>query len=200
MKPANPRILTINGGSSSIKFALFETGDSLRRILEGRIERIGLPEATFAVKGLNQADNFSRSVTAPNHTVAVGALMDWIEERIGRGALSGVGHRVVHGGPKYFDPQRITTEMVAELRQLSLFDPEHLPEEILLTEAFHRRFPDLLQVACFDTAFHHDLPRVAQLLPIPRRYEAQGVIPLPELSNRWGNAPGNPRNGSYSGA
>jgi acetate kinase len=65
--------------------------------------------------------------------------------------------------------------MVEELRRLSPFDPEHLPEEILLTEAFHRRFPDLPQVACFDTAFHHDLPRVAQLLPIPRRYEAQGV-------------------------
>jgi acetate kinase len=65
--------------------------------------------------------------------------------------------------------------MVADLRQLGPFDPEHLPEEILLTEEFHRRFPDLPQVACFDTAFHHDLPRVAQLLPIPRRYEAQGV-------------------------
>ena len=89
--------------------------------------------------------------------------------------MSGVGHRVVHGGPKYFDPQRITTEMVAELRQLSPFDPEHLPVEILLTEAFHRRFPDLPQVACFDTAFHHDLPRVARLLPIPRRYKAEGV-------------------------
>ena len=127
------------------------------------------------VKGLNQADNFSRTVTAPDHTVAVGALMDWIEERSGRDALTAVGHRVVHGGPKYSEPQRITAEMVEELRQLSPFDPEHLPEEILLTEAFHRRFPDLPQVACFDTAFHHDLPRVAQLLPIPRRYEAQGV-------------------------
>jgi acetate kinase len=89
--------------------------------------------------------------------------------------LTSVGHRVVHGGPKYSKPQRITPEMVEELRRLSPFDPEHLPEEILLTEAFHRRFPDLPQVACFDTAFHHDLPRVARLLPIPRRYEAQGV-------------------------
>ena len=167
--------MTINGGSSSIKFALFEAGDSLRRILEGAIERIGLPEATLRVKGLNQADNFSRLVAAPDHTAAVGALMDWIEERGGRDALTAVGHRVVHGGPKYSEPQRITAEMVEELRRLSAFDPEHLPEEILLTEAFHRRFPDLPQVACFDTAFHHDLPRVARLLPIPRRYEAQGV-------------------------
>jgi acetate kinase len=175
MKSANPRILTINGGSSSIKFSLFETGDSLRRILYGGIERIGLPEATLRVKGLNQEDNFSRLVTATDHTTAVGALMDWIEERSGCNALTAVGHRVVHGGPKYSKPQRITAEMVEELRRLSPFDPEHLPEEILLTEAFHRRFPDLPQVACFDTAFHYDLPRVARLLPIPRRYEAQGV-------------------------
>jgi acetate kinase len=175
MKPANPHILTINGGSSSIKFALFDAGDSLQRILEGSIERIGLPEATFEVKGLNKADSFSRVVTAPDHTAAVGVLMDWIEDRIRRGELTAVGHRVVHGGPKYSQPQRITPEMVEELHQLSPFDPEHLPEEILLTEAFHRRFPDLVQIACFDTAFHHDLPRVAQVLPIPRRYEAQGV-------------------------
>jgi acetate kinase len=175
MKPVNPSILTINGGSSSIKFAVFETGDPLRRILEGGVERIGLPEATFVVKGLNQTDSFSRLVAAPDHTLAVSILMDWIEERIRRGELTAVGHRVVHGGPKYSKPQRITAEMVEELRQLSPFDPEHMPEEILLTEAFHRRFPDLPQVACFDTAFHHDLPRVARLLPIPRRYEAQGV-------------------------
>jgi acetate kinase len=175
MKPSNPRILTINGGSSSIKFALFEAGDPLQRLLAGGIERIGLPEAFLRVKGVNPDDNFARLVTAPDHTAAVDALMDWIDKRLGRDALTAVGHRVVHGGPKYNRPQRITAEMVAELHRLSPFDPEHLPEEILLTEAFHRRFPDLPQVACFDTAFHHDLPRVARLLPIPRRYEAQGV-------------------------
>jgi acetate kinase len=175
MKPANSRILTINGGSSSIKFAMFEAGGSLRRILEGGIDRIGQPKATFRVKGETPADNFSRLVTAPDHTVAVGALMDWIEERSGRNALTAVGHRVVDGGPKYSKPERITPEMVAELHRLSPFDPDHMPEELLLTQAFHRRFPHLPQVACFDTAFHHDLPRVAQLLPIPRRYEAQGV-------------------------
>ncbi len=175
MKPASPSVLTINGGSSSIKFALFEAGDSLQRILEGGIERIGLPDAALRVKGLNQADNFSRLVTAPDHTVAVARLMDWIEERSGRDELTAVGHRVVHGGPKYGKPQRITAEMVEDLHRLTPFDPEHLPEEILLTKAFHHRFPDLPQVACFDTAFHHDLPRVARLLPVPRRYEAHGV-------------------------
>jgi acetate kinase len=101
MKPEISSILTINGGSSSIKFALFEVGDSLRRILEGGIERIGLPEAMLRVQGSNQADTFSRLVTAPNHTAAVGALLDLIEERSGREVLTAVGHRVVQGGPKY---------------------------------------------------------------------------------------------------
>jgi acetate kinase len=169
------RILTINGGSSSIKLALFEVDGSLRRILEGKIERIGLPEAIFTVKGLNKAENFSREVAAPDHMAAVAVLMDWIEEQIGCEALAAVGHRVVHGGPKYREPQRITKEMMEELRDLEPFDPEHLPEEILLAEAFHRRFPDLLQVACFDTAFHRDMPRVARILPIPRRYDRKGV-------------------------
>ncbi len=107
MKFANPRILTINGSSSSIKFALFEAGDSLRRILEGGIERIGLSVASLRVKVLNPADNFSRPVAATDHTVAVAALMDWIEDRSGRGAVAAVGHRVVHGGPKYRLPARL---------------------------------------------------------------------------------------------
>ena len=170
-----PCVMTINGGSSSIKFALFESPEPLTRLLEGSIEGVGLPKGSFTVKGVDKADNFSRPAEAPDHTTAVGLLMDWIQERIDRGALTAVGHRVVHGGPKYWEPERVTPEMIADLRQLSPFDPEHLPEEILLAAAFHRRFPDLTQIACFDTAFHHDMPRVACLLPIPRRYESKGV-------------------------
>jgi acetate kinase len=168
-------VLTLNGGLSSIKFALFEVGDSLQRMLEGAIERIGLPQATLRVKGVNPADNFSRPVTVPDYTAAVGALMDWIEERSGRDALTAVGHRVVHGGPTYSEPQRITAAMIDELHRLRPLDPEHLPLEIELIETFRQRHPALPQVACFDTAFHRTLPRVASLLPIPRRYAAAGV-------------------------
>ena len=175
MEPADARILTINGGSSSIKFALFEAGDSLQRILQGEIERIGMPETTLQVKGVNPADNFSRLVTAPDHTMAVGALMTWIEQRSGLDALTAVGHRVVHGGPKYSRPQQITAKMVEELHQLSPIDPEHLPLEIEVIEALRQRYSTLPQVACFDTAFHRTMPRVATLLPIPRRYEAVGI-------------------------
>ena len=136
---------------------------------------IGLPNATLRVKGINPADNFSKPIAATDHTAAVGFLMDWIEQRSQHDALTAVGHRMVHGGPKYWKPERITAKMIEDLHSLESFDPEHMPEEILLVEAFHRRFPDLPQWACFDTAFHHDLPRVAKILPIPRRFEAQGV-------------------------
>ncbi len=165
-----PLILTVNGGSSSIKFALFEPGDPPRRVQSGQIERIGQATARLLV-----GDAAPKDIAAPDHAAAVQVLMEWLEAGAGPGVLAAVGHRVVHGGPTYSEPQRITADMVEELRRLSPFDPGHLPEEILLTEAFHRRFPDLPQVACFDTAFHHELPRVAQVLPIPRRYEALGV-------------------------
>jgi len=175
MKPAVPCVLTVNGGSSSIKFALFEVDGTLQRVLTGEIEGIGLSKGSFKINALNQDDDISRQITAPDHTAAVNILMDWIQERFQHGELAAVGHRVVHGGPKYWAPQRITPEMIEALHKLSPFDPEHLPEEILLTEAFHQRFPHLPQIACFDTAFHHDMPRVAHLLPIPRRYDARGV-------------------------
>ncbi len=171
-KPVSPHILTINGGSSSIKFALIEAAGSLKKIFEGEIERIGLPDSAMRVKG---AHNFTQKIAAPNHTAAVGALMDWLEKQNVQETLSAVGHRVVHGGPKYSQAQRITPEMIEELRRFSPFDPDHMPEELLLIEAVERRFPHLPQVACFDTAFHHDLPRVAKILPIPRRFEAKGV-------------------------
>lgn len=175
MNSSPTRVLTVNGGSSSIKFALFEADGAMQRILDGKIERIGTPAAHMSAKGPQPSDSLSQPISAPNHQAAVDALMDWLEARIGRGELAAVGHRVVHGGPRYTEPQRITPDMIETLHQLEPFDPEHLPEEIQLTEAFFRRFPDLPQVACFDTTFHRDLPQVARLLPIPRRYEARGV-------------------------
>jgi acetate kinase len=168
-------VLTVNGGSSSIKFALFGTKHLRRRTLEGCIAGIGSSNAWFTVKSQNPADNFSRPVVAPDHSTAVQLLMDWAQEKIGPGALAAVGHRVVQGGPRHWRPQRITPGLLRSLRQLSPFDPEHLPAEILLTEALRRRFPRVPQVACFDTAFHHAMPRVAQWVPIPRRFAAQGV-------------------------
>jgi len=175
MKASGAHILTVNGGSSSIKFALFKVDGSLEGVLHGSIAGVGGPKSNFSVKDSNQSDNIEKDVAVPDLQAAVDLLLDWIEKRIDRSELSAVGHRIVHGGPKYWEPQRVTPEMIKELRELSSFDPEHLPEEIMLAEAFQRRFSAVTQIACFDTAFHHDLPRVAKLLAIPRRYEAQGV-------------------------
>lgn len=173
--PANARILTINGGSSSIKFALFEIGASLERTLAGSIQRIGSSQAIFRLEESRQANAVTHPAAAHDYAAAVAVFVDWIEERFGPEGLTAVGHRLVHGGPKYQKAQIITPGMVEELERLSQFDPTHLPAEILLIRAFQERFPGLAQVACFDTAFHHGMPRVAQLLPIPRRYEAAGV-------------------------
>jgi acetate kinase len=172
-----PRILTVNGGSSSLKFALFEQDPdrSPQRILTGEIDRIGLSDAMLRVTGLRAADDLSRPIAAPDQASAAAAVIEWIEERAGANALAAVGHRVVHGGHRYGEPGRVTPAMVEELRRLMPLDPEHLPQAIRLIEGFARWRPDLPQVACFDTAFHQTLPRVARLLPIPRRYEAQGV-------------------------
>jgi acetate kinase len=175
VKLADSHILTINSGSSSIKFALFKEDQSLPCVLHGRIECIGLPQTTFHVKGAIKEDNFSRLVVAPDHSSATDILLGWIEKQGLGETLVAIGHRVVHGGPKYNRAERITIEMISDLRKLFLLDPEHLPSEILIVEGFQRKFPNVPQVACFDTAFHHGMPRVAQLLPIPRRFEAFGI-------------------------
>lgn len=166
------QILTINAGSSSIKFALFEMGASLQRVFEGKIDRIGLSGTTLEVKGL--AENVSQTITPSNYSTAIHALIEWLDKHC-QHQLTAIGHRVVHGGPKYWRPERITSEMLKELQQFASLDPEHIPQEIQLIEAFQHEFPKLCQIACFDTAFHHDLPCVAKLLPIPRRLEALGI-------------------------
>ena len=114
MMPDNSRILTINGGSSSIKFAVFETRDALRRVLADSIERIGLPGAELVMKGSQPADNFSRPVAAPDRMAAAGLLIDRLAEHIGGDALTAMGHRVVHVGPTYSEAKRVTREMVEE--------------------------------------------------------------------------------------
>jgi len=174
MKPANPRILTINGGSSSIKFALYQVGEALERGLYGKIDRIGLSgtNLTFNDSATNHQD--SSHLATSDHKSAAISLIDWLEEQNDFESVRAIGHRVVHG-MKHTAPVLVTQDLLDELHRIRLYDPDHLPREIELIEAFRQRYPKLPQVACFDTAFHRDMPRVAKLLPIPRRYEAKGV-------------------------
>jgi acetate kinase len=175
MNSTEPSILTINAGSSSIKFALFTGNRSPRLILKGHIARIGTPDVNFFVQAAGQSEKTVQPVSAENFPAAVASLLDWIEECIKDHNLVAVGHRIVHGGRKYYQPTLVADVMIEDLRELVSLDPEHLPQAILLVESIQRRLPILLQIACFDTAFHHDMPRVAQLMPIPRRYMEQGI-------------------------
>ncbi len=174
MKSAASHVLSINGGSSSIRFAVYDVSKMPRRGLAGKIDRIGLRGTNMVVCDPSGKPQFSRHLAAADHRTAVDFLLDWLEAQPVFASVRAVGHRVVHG-MRHAEPERVTTKLLAELHRITPYDPDHLPREIELIQAFRRRHPKLPQVACFDTAFHRTMPRVARLLPIPRRYAAKGV-------------------------
>ena len=174
MKPNDSQILTINGGSSSVKFALYAAVEPLKRGLYGTVDRIGLSGTNLTFHEANGKPKARRELAAVDHKSAANSLLDWLETHPDFASVKAVGHRVVHG-MKHTEPEIVTPELLAELHRISPYDPDHLPREIELIEAFRQRHPKLPQVACFDTAFHQTMPRVAKLLPIPRRFDAKGI-------------------------
>ena len=143
-------ILTINGGSSSVKVALFETGATLEKKSAATIKS---PNSRDAADGVFQCLKFQAKLSD----------------------IAAIGHRIVHGGPRYTDHSRILPELVEELHRIAPIDPDHLPGEIALIEAFQTHCPAIPQIACFDTVFHRDLPDVAKRLPLPRKYADAGI-------------------------
>jgi acetate kinase len=174
MKSTGSHILTINGGSSSIKFALYKAGAPMERGFFGKVDRIGLSGSKLSSSDPTGSRRASIGIEAADHQAAANSLIDWLETQDGFDSIEAIGHRVVHG-MKHLEPEKVTPELLDELHGIELYDPDHLPGELELIEVFRRRHPKLSQVACFDTAFHRGMPRVAKLLPIPRRYEAKGV-------------------------
>jgi len=167
-------ILIINGGSSSIKFALYRDNKPIVRLLHGNIDRIGLRDSTLTFDDEKGDRQDTLKVEASDHRSAANFLMDWLDKQDGFSSVMAVGHRVVHG-MNHTGPELITLELLDELHRIAPYDPDHLPEEIELIEVFRQRHPKLPQIACFDTAFHSTMPRVAKLLPIPRRFDAKGI-------------------------
>ena len=167
-------VITINGGSSSIKFALYETGTPLQCSLTGKIERIGLSGTSLIFNDTYRDQQGNLAINICDFSAAADYLIDWLEEQIDFPQVSAIGHRVVHG-MQHCEPEIISQGLLDELYRIRAYDPDHLPGEIDLMEKFRQRYPDLLQVACFDTAFHRSLPRVAKLLPIPRRFDTAGI-------------------------
>ena len=168
-------VLVLNAGSSSLKFAAFNNSRTLTRIFTGGIDRIGSSKASFTLTKTDSQETERAEIPAPDHVAGLEHLLDRLSKTNSKASFDAVGHRVVHGGPHYEKPQHVDNAMLTELRRIRAFDPEHLPAEIALMECLAEKLPGTPQIACFDTAFHGAMPRVAKLLPIPRRYEAKGV-------------------------
>ncbi|HEY1921404.1 MAG TPA: acetate/propionate family kinase [Tepidisphaeraceae bacterium] len=167
-------VLTVNGGSSSIKFAVFPPGEA-NRLFSGQIERIGQSGSRLAATKEAAGAQDIRPLSAADHREAAAALIAYVQERLGSDSIAGIGHRIVHGGIHLIENQRVDDALLAELRKMQPLDLAHLPREIALIESFRKSFPSLPQVACFDTAFHRDMPNIAKLLPIPRKYHDEGI-------------------------
>lgn len=167
-------VLTINSGSSSIKFAVYKIEKTLTKLLSGKIERIGTKDATLSFSDTATLKKNSVDVAALGHAAAANFLIDWLEKQDDFVAVKAIGHRIVHG-MQHTVPEQITPALLEEFKEICSYDPEHMPGAIQLIEGFSQRYPTLVQIACFDTAFHTTMPLVAKLLPIPRRFQAMGI-------------------------
>ncbi len=169
-----PSILTLNGGSSSIRFAHYRLGAVLERLLSGKLDRIGLAKPHLRFSYADGVVHNLECSDATDYRSAIAVLLAWFDTHKIFESATAIGHRIVHG-MDHTAPQPVTCQLMAELGQLASLDPEHLPGEIALIEAVRKRAPTLPQVACFDTAFHQHMPRVASMIAIPRRFAAKGV-------------------------
>jgi acetate kinase len=180
-KPTNHKnqkdsmILTINGGSSSIKFAVFSAALLPNRQFSGQVERIGTSGAALSVTRDNSVERDTLPIVAASFHEGIQNILSCLKQRLGNSTIGSIGHRIVHGGIHLLDNQPVTPELIAELKRMEPLDLAHLPREVALIEGFRKAFPGIPQIACFDTAFHKNIPHIAQLLPIPRHYQNAGV-------------------------
>jgi len=174
VKIAKNTVLTINGGSSSIKFALYEVDLRLNKLLSGEVENIGQKNAVLRFKTPADHQHHKIDIKSDNYESAANQLINWLEKQVDFELIKGIGHRVVQG-LEHTKPEKITDELLEELKKISAYDPEHLPEEIKMIAIFRKRYPELVQIACFDTSFHTTMPPVAKLVAIPRHFRAKGI-------------------------
>jgi acetate kinase len=174
------RLLTINTGSSSLKAAVYRLREGMTESPELRAEanRIGSRGGSLRLADARGETLDDRQDDLPDHAAALDALLSRLRDRgiDGDDLLAAVGHRIVHGGDRYREPQRVAPELVADLRALVPIDPNHLPQAIAAIEAVGRLYPVVPQVVCFDTAFHSRMPRVARLYALPRDLAEGGVV------------------------
>ena len=143
MTTDGPRVLAINGGSSSIKFALYQVRGVLTQVLHGKIDRVGLRGTTLTFDDQRRRQQESRVIGDLDHGLAVTFLIDWLQQHLDLASLAAVGHRVVTGGARYFEAQRVTEELLVALRGISAYAPDHLPSELAVIERLRDRMPNV---------------------------------------------------------
>ena len=181
--PPDSNILTMNSGSSSIRFSLYALGKTERLALKGELGRIGVSQGFLQVKDHEGKELAGQELNLPDHGTALKTLFAWLQGHAVGKDLHAVGHRLVHGGAVHVKPQQVSFALIEDLKKLIPLAPDHLPDEIKGLEAVHELLPDLPQVACFDTAFHRSMPEVAQRYALPgplyheglRRYGFHGL-------------------------
>jgi acetate kinase len=170
----NDALVVINAGSSSIKFALYES--SLRCVFRGQVDGLGANPRFSAWDDGGDAIAAQALPLAADHASAIGFILDWIDERDDAWRLIGAGHRVVHGGDRYAVPVRLDERVLGELDALVPLAPLHQPHNLGAARAVAALRPELAQVACFDTAFHQTQPRIARLFPLPKALSDAGIV------------------------
>lgn len=170
------RLLTINTGSSSLKAALYEMGETERRVLSARVERIGQAGSRLQIDGAPETVVDAEQADIGDHRAAVETLLAWLRRHAYDADLAAVGHRIVHGGSAFSQPQVVSDDMIAALQQIIPIDPDHLPQALDAIAAVGAVYPAIPQVACFDTAFHRHMPHVARLYALPHHLTAAGVL------------------------
>jgi acetate kinase len=172
-------ILVVNAGSSSIKFQLFEVGprDQLERRFKGQIEGIGTRPHLLArnTKGEPLVDEAWTGTEVNSASAALDKVIAFLRRQIGGSLPTAIGHRVVHGGPDYSEPIVVTEEVVNRLERFVPLAPLHQPNNLGPIRVILQRQPRMLQVACFDTAFHRGHPEVADRYAIPEPLYEEGV-------------------------
>jgi acetate kinase len=169
------KILALNTGSSSIKFALYEISEAEELLFTGSLTRIGHEDGAFSVRDGQSKSIASKSIVVQDHDAACAYLFSWVVSQGDACKPDAIGHRMVHGGPHYSSPQVVSPELIASLEELVPYAPEHLPQALKAVGHASKRFPGTLQVTCFDTSFHSSMPPVARFYPLPESIRSEGV-------------------------
>lgn len=170
------QILTINSGSSSLKFSIYRLENHSEKLeRKGEVADIGEESGYFVITD-GQGNNLEkREIAIKSHDDALTKLFEWLRKDSPEESPAGVGHRVVHGGADFREPTLMNGKMVEKLEKLSTLAPEHLPHEIKAIKIIKEKYPELKQVACFDTAFHQNMPIVSKRYPLPEKYWQEGI-------------------------